>query len=305
MENLLPLRRVSGDFLEQIEQFKTLAIEKYTNLYQPPSKVQLDWFRALATALLKEELAVAVELADKLQYELTQFVDSQTQQQYYRLLEQTNGESDRRGWGSYFFNIEGDRKGMVEVPHILADINTESVGAKAFLLSRSKVFLLAGAHRHANGCNTADVCDPPEKIFQSVHVAAVNEASLQAWQIHGFGNKHKFPQGTKAVISNGKGEITDAIKDLDRRFGDSQLDSYVYNKMPADAPENKQVNGGVSGDVFKPLGATKNVQGIYSNSQNISFVHIELSSEIREKESERNLVASVIAESIKAIAFWI
>lgn len=302
MENLLPLRRISGNFLEQIEQFKTSAIKKYTNLYQCPDKIHLDWFKALTVALLKEELTIAVELANKLDYELALFIDSKTQQQFYRLIEQPDSESDRRGWGSYFFSTESDRQGMVEVPHILADRNTENIGAKAFLLARSRVFLLAGAHRHANGCNTADVCDPPDKIFQIVHKAAVDEASLQTWQIHGFGNKPEFPIGTAAVISNGKGGITDAIIDLDRRFSDSQLDSYVYNTLESNSPENQQVNGEFSGDVFEPLGATKNVQGIRNNQKKVPFIHIELSSAIRAKESERSLAASIIAESIKAIS---
>ena len=258
-------------------------------------------FKVLATALLDKDISKAQLIAEELDYEVTLFEDRATRQQYFRLLEKTidsDGSEERfiRGWGSYFFNVDSTRQEIVEVPHTIADTDTEYVGAKAFIYSNSRIFLLAGAHRDAGGAeneNYADVCDPCRKVFQGIHEAGV-DAKLDTWQIHGFNLKKKknLPDDTVAVLSNGNGDYITAIKNLERQLKQQQFASYICSDS------NEVENGSFEGCKIARLSATQNIQGKYSNRNQRSFVHIELNKEARTNECIRNKVSNAIGEAI-------
>ena len=295
------ISKQSGDLIAEIDRLKQLALAKKSNLYRPPNKNELSQFKTLTETIIAGDLVTAKAQAEELDYELIEFLDSSTEQTFLCLKEQTNQKSALRGWGSYFFNSNPEAKGIVEVPHILADRFTEIIGVKAFLSAKARGFLLAGAHRNANGFNTADVCDPISSVFQTVHEVLV-DTGQKTWQVHGFLRRRDFPPYARAVLSDGQGNISSAIKDLDRRLDLSQIHAYVYNLLPKSSPENRQINQQFSGRVFAELGGTQNVQGIYSHSKDLAFTHIELSKKVRSSKAYRDRAAEAIAESIRAIS---
>jgi hypothetical protein len=73
------------------------------------------------------------------------------------------------------------------------------------------------------------------------------------------------------------------------------LTSYVFNQLPVDHDENKQVNGDVPGVTFTSLAAAKNEQGRLSRSLGGSFVHIELEGNVRSNEESRQQAGTAIA----------
>jgi hypothetical protein len=119
---------------------------------------------------------------------------------------------------------------------------------------------------------------------------------VTAWQIHGFdGQKHPFPNGTQVVASNGEGAIAPEIAALDSAMDQRGMPSYVFNQLPADNDENKQVNGDVPGVAFRSLAAAKNEQGRLSRSLGGEFVHVELEGNVRSNEESRKRASSAIA----------
>jgi hypothetical protein len=285
----------SGDFLEEIDRLKQLVIPKESRLYQSPSTNELNQFKMLANAFISYNWQEASDRANLVGYELVQFFDLPTKQVFYGLRE----NQSQRGWGSYFLNPNYRVNALIEAPHIIFDRFSEEIAAQVFLLSSARGFLLAGAHRNANGLNTADVCNPINSIFQTVHQVWV-DTGIKTWQIHGFelANQLKFPADTEAVLSNGRGEVTSEIKNLSQVLRQAGLQAHVYNTLPPSSPLNQEVNGEVSGQIFSPLGAGQNVQGIYSALQARAFIHVELDKWLRSKKTERERVAKLIANSI-------
>jgi hypothetical protein len=297
--NTTTISQESGDLIEEINRLKQLALTEKSNLYQPPTNDELSQFETLTKTIVAGDLATGKTQANQLDYELIEFLDSPTQQIFYGLKEKLSQKSSPRGWGSYFFNSNTETRGIVEVPHILADRFTEVIGVKAFLSAKARGFLLAGAHRNTNGTNTADVCDLISSVFQSVHEVWV-DTGQPTWQVHGFLRRGDFPSHARAVLSDGQGDISSEIRDLAQRLDQSKIPAYVYNRLPKSSSENRQINQQFSGRIFAELGGTQNVQGIYSHSKDLAFTHIELSKKVRSSKAYRDRAADAIAESIQA-----
>lgn len=293
------LLKESGNFLEEVNRLRRLAIRKYSNSYQVPSRDELNQFSHLARALAVEDISTVLDYAANLHYEVVRFTDQSTRQVFYGLREQQGHHM--RGWGSYFINPAYHTKALLEAPHILFDQFSDEIAAEAFLSSSAYGFLLAGAHRHANGFNTADVCQHTASIFHIVHQTWISP-QIKTWQIHGFDTSTKsFPNGTECVLSNGRGEIPPEIQNLNQQLQTNDFQSYVYHRSTSTI-ETQQVNQDLSGDRFHELGATHNIQGIYCHQIGAVFTHMELSKQLRSRASTRSQVARVIAKSIQATA---
>ncbi|MGK7873666.1 MAG: hypothetical protein AB4426_10260 [Xenococcaceae cyanobacterium] len=292
----------SGSFLAEIRRIKQLALPKESYLYQPPTTTELTQFSVLAKNLISQNFNEALYLARDLNYELVQFIDNSSKQIFYGLREKEIINQPTRGWGSYFINPAYRFNALVEAPHILFDQFSLEIASQAFLMSAARGFLMAGAHRNANGYGTADVCDSINSIFQVVHEAWIAYQAT-TWQIHGFlaANKLQFPDDTQVVLSNAQGAISAEILVLNENLESRGFPTYVYNQLPAYHPLNQRVNKGITGTTFSPLAATQNVQGISCHRLGTPFVHIEIERRIRTRAPYRDRVAGAIAESIQEI----
>ncbi|QNN24495.1 PEP-CTERM sorting domain-containing protein [Planctomycetales bacterium ZRK34] len=302
---------VNGSFVTLVDDLKSLAFAKNSGLYVAPTGPQLAAFNGLATSLRNAvtlgDLQALVAAADALNYDVVRLNDSGTV--YYGLREHLVANAQTLGWGSFFVRQGATRQAMVQTPHVLFDTNTPEVAAKAFVQSQAELFLMAGAHRDANGDDTADVAHLADSIFLEVH-QAWNGAGGEtiAWQVHGFDldGKPQFPNDTDAVLSNGTGAVSPEIVALDaaiEALGNDWV-SYAYNTLDINDPLNQQVNGNVDGETFggvNGLGATTNVEQIYSTGIGGRFVHIELEQSFRLNGStNRQLAADAIANAIAA-----
>ncbi len=264
--------------------------------YVDPSPV-LHAFRHVAAALAWGDVNSAARKAAELDYEVVEFTDSETKREYYVLREDLESVKTIRGWGSYIVNPNSRVDALVEVPHPFADVHTPEIGGLVFAECEARGFLLAGAHRAK-----ADVPDLVDSIFHQVHAAWIGPfAQVTAWQIHGFASiKHPFPRGAQVVTSTGNGEIVPAVAALDSVLEQRGLASYVFNELPAEADENRELNGDVPGVTFTSLAAAKNEQGRLSRSLGGSFVHIELEVDVRANGESRKLAGSAIATVINS-----
>ncbi|RIK88323.1 MAG: hypothetical protein DCC67_00735 [Planctomycetota bacterium] len=266
--------------------------------YVDPAPV-LHAFRHVAAAMAWGDVAVAARKAQQFDYELVKFTDAETKRDYYVLREDLDVVKTIRGWGSYIINPASQVDALVEVPHPMADVHTPEIGGRVFAECQAKGFLLAGTHR-----DKADVPDLVDSIFHQVHAAWIGPlAQVTAWQIHGFlSANHPFPQGTQVVASTGDGAIAPEIATLDATLEQRGLAAYAFNRLPAEASENREVNGDVPGLAFTSLAAAKNEQGRLSRSLGGAFVHIELEGDVRASAASRQAVSSAIAEVIRSAA---
>ena len=266
--------------------------------YVDPAEV-LNAFRHVASAMAWGDVHAAARQAAKLDYEVVEFKDERTKKPYFVLRENLEVVETIRGWGSYIINPHSKVDALVEAPHPFADAYTPEIGGRVFAECEAKGFLLAGAHRAK-----ADVPDLVDSVFHQVHTAWIGPSGrVSAWQIHGFSStKHAFPRGAQVVTSTGGGDIVPVVAALDSVMEERGLTSYVFNELPAEADENRELNGDVPGVTFTSLAAAKNEQGRLSRSLGGSFVHVELDADVRADGVRRKLAGSAIAAVIHGAA---
>jgi len=299
----------SGRFYSYVEDLKDNAFKSNSGLYVAPSVAERAKFSQLAMSLYDHNWLTAEVQANNLGYDLIQFLNTTTNETYYGVTEQLVAGAQTKGWGSFFINESATSNVTVEVAHPSYDTNSHRLGASIFERSRANGFIMAGAHRSANGSQTANPTSLPFSIFQEVHQAwNGGYGDSTAWQLHGFGSStgRKFPDGTDAVLSDGAGNVTYELSVLDRFLEEIQDDkfgnSYVYNQLATDDPLNIQVNGDNQNghDPFYHLRAFNNPQGQFSRDAGGTFVHIEASYYIRRSFSRRDThFANAIVGAIK------
>jgi len=284
-----------------VDQLRSLTIQRDSQGYLPPTAQQRSGFRDLADGLRDAESITDLELllpaATAIGYDVVVLNDLGST--FYGLQESATTDA-RKGWGSFFLRQNASNNVLVEVVHPLADINTPQISAQTFVDSEAKGFLLAGAHRNANGFGTADVAHLPQSIFQEVHQSFTNSASefdLSVWQVHGFNiDLHpEFPLGADAILSSGTGDVSSLVLELDQNLDSLPGDftSFAFNTLDATDPLNVATNGSLLGTQFSSLGGTTNVQRQHTTSIGAEFVHIELEQSLRIDGGEANrLLAS-------------
>ena len=293
----------SGDFVAEIQRLRGLAFGRNSGLYIPPTSTQLSDFAELATTLRSGDITMADTQATALNYELVQFTDTASDRVLHGLREQLTGGQQTLGWGSFFIDLTFQDNALIETPHPVFDTNSWEVAALAFQQTEALAFLMAGAHRNANGSGSADVAHLSQSVFQTAHEAwNGGSGEYPAWQVHGFNDaNHSFPAGTDAVLSVGDGSVSDEVIALDAALQDEGFLSYAYNTLATADPLNVAVNETVNGTTFSSLGATTNVQGGYSRALGGTFIHIELEQSIRFNTTNRQLAADAIAAAINTI----
>jgi hypothetical protein len=290
----------TGDFLAEVERLRSLTFTADSNLYVPPSSADQAGFLALADALWANEESLAVTLADALGYEVVRFTDSVSGRRFLGTRERLVGGAQSLGWGSYFLQPAFQRDALLEVPHVRFDLHSEELGARSFRDSGARGFLMAGAHRHANGPGSADVAHQSSSIFQQVHASWIGaDARTDTWQVHGFAAaNHALPSGTDAVLSNGDGSVSAEVLALDAALTSLGHLSYAYNTLADGSATNLAVNDGVAGTGFSSLGGTTNVQGQLSRARGGRFIHAEFEQSLRFTAAERLQAAAALTQAI-------
>ncbi|MBB1243932.1 hypothetical protein GL263_10240 [Streptomyces durbertensis] len=108
-----------------------------------------------------------------------------------------------RGWGRVYVALDGPARWSVQVPHPIADLDTEQLGVDTLRGAPGGVLVLAGAHRRAGEDGEADVAHRRDTVFHEVTRELVARG-LPGVQIHGFANK--TVPGRHVVVSTGAGD---------------------------------------------------------------------------------------------------
>jgi len=291
----------SGDFVAHVELLRDKTFASDSNQYVIPTAEQRSTLANAAAALLSGDLGNAETIAASISYEVVSYTDDVSGRTFRGLRELNNVPT--RGWGSYFVDLNATQEALVQVPHPRFDTNSWEVGALAFRDSGSRAFMMAGAHRNANGQGTADVAHLADSVFQEIHKTWVgNNGERTTWSIHGFDlDNHNFPAGTDAVLSNGNGQVSTEVLNLDSLLESAGFESYAYNTLDVNDPTNVQVNGIEDGATFSSLGGTTNVQGVYTRGLGGTFVHVEFEQSIRFDSNNRVLASNALTGAITGV----
>jgi hypothetical protein len=262
----------NSNLLTLITNIKTAMPGNGSFGYVAPSSTQQDTFAIIIDFILAENYSAADSVADFLDYSLYEWYDTANSNHLYYVLMENNADiagSVQYGWGTFIFDPSGYQEVIIEAPHPRWDTNTWKVAFVGYQYLRTKYFLMAGAHRYANGSNPApaDVAHNTQNMFHVVH-QKVSPLSTHSLQVHGF-NSSSHPGYPNVVLSNGSSNLTAIVDSLANNITNQGYSVGIYD-----------------GIHWTQLGATTNTQGQWSRANGYSFIHMELDYFIRIAQSE-------------------
>lgn len=206
-----------------------------TGGYRTPTRAEREILMEGVSALFEGNVDKArTRLAD-VDYRLDTFTDEPGGRRFAEVAEVADAASRpgsaNRGWGRVYVDLGGPPRWSVQVPHPIADQDTERLGAEVLRGAPGGVMVLAGAHRRAAAGSdegaeagggsgegedaaasgdAADMAHRTDSVFHAV-VAELTRRGLPGIQLHGFADSSA---AAGAVVSTGAG--TAAAADAER-----------------------------------------------------------------------------------------
>ncbi|URM91335.1 hypothetical protein LUW75_16660 [Streptomyces sp. MRC013] len=208
--------------------------------------------------------------------------DRATGRRYAEIADATEARAATRGWGRVYVDLGSPSRWSVQVPHPVADTDSEDVGVAMLRGTPGGVLVLAGAHREAGRGDAADVSHRRDTVFHAV-CDELLKRGLPGIQVHGFDDA--TAPGYDAIVSTGSGTrgraagraMSDALRD--RGFD------------PCRAWSRKC-----------PLEGRTNVQGRAADKAGVPFLHVEFSRSVRESGRSVSRVAEAAGAATRVWA---
>ncbi|WP_327189707.1 hypothetical protein [Streptomyces xinghaiensis] len=189
------------------------------------------------------------------------------------------GSRADRGWGRVYIDLSagGTPRWAVQVPHPVADRDTERLGTAVLRGSPGGVLVLAGAHREAGRGDAADVAHRRDTVFHAV-CAELAARGVPGVQLHGFSDD-SVP-GYDAVVStgrgdDGRGEARALVRGL-RRNGLEVCRAWA---RPC------------------KLAGRSNAQGKRAAAEGVPFLHVELARTVRSDGERARRAVGALTET--------
>jgi hypothetical protein len=199
-------------------------------------------------------------------------------------------ESDghRRGGGAYVLRLDGASRLVVEAPHTFHDERTFELACDFFRAQHARAFFFNTTHRYRgaaagrDGVHPSDVAHAPGSFFQAATKGAVDAVGdATVIQLHGFTAR---TADVRTVISTGESEHDNAHLGAMKTLLEEASGAGVA-RFPDDTND---------------LGATKNVQASLVRAAGGTFLHVEMSGELRRElfasEAKRTRVWRALAQ---------
>ncbi|UQX01690.1 hypothetical protein [Streptomyces sp. RerS4] len=249
-------------------------------------------------------------------YRLDTFTDAPSGRRYAEVADAAvgSGRSGRgagRGWGRIYVDLDGPARWSVQVPHPLADRDTERLGAEVLRGAPGGVMVLAGAHREAasgaGGRGEGDEDASPEKdpadmahrtdsVFHAV-VTELTRRGLPGIQLHGFADSSA--PGARAVVSTGAGDAAGAEA---AALADALEGAWGARRGRVEGRVRGAPDGRGAAAVCRawadpcPLAGRTNQQGRLAAERGTRFLHLELARAVRSD-------AGASAGAVRAITY--
>ncbi|MFD4620719.1 hypothetical protein [Streptomyces sp. NPDC058475] len=213
-------------------------------------------------------------LLSDIDFQLRTVTDSTTGRRYAELSDRTEESPAPRGWGRVYIDLSAPVRWSVQVPHPVADADTERLGARVLLGSPGGLLVLAGAHRRAGVGDAADMAHRRDSVFDAV-CDELARRGLPGIQLHGFADDSAPDHDV--VASTGKGTLGRAEG---RRLA-AALDDRDFAVCRAWVRSC-------------PLEGHDNVQGRTAAARHVPFLHIEFARSVRTSDARTSQAAAAI-----------
>ena len=267
---------LQGDITALITDIRTNMPGMNSQGFVIPTDAQMNAFGSIFTSLNSYNYSAIQSALTPYGYTFYLYINTPTGDTLYLFKE---NYPIQRGWGTFILNPKAVTHVAIECPHPLWDTNSEILGIEVYLQIKARWYSLAGTHRYANSDTSSDPAHVTQCIFYKAHTTFAPDTAIQ---IHGF-DQSSYVGYPDAVISNGT------------LYPPGQLykirDSYVAQGFAAGVFSLSTYSS------LSQLGATTNTEGIWSNSNNKLFIHIEHNYALRNDVTKMNKVIAALSQN--------
>lgn len=251
----------SADGLEQRITGYTAGFSEDSG-YRHPSRTDREAVTAGVALLLDNRREEAERRLADVDFAVRTVTDDATGRRYAEVADRSDGGAAPRGWGRVYLDLDTPVRWSVQVPHPVADQNTERLGAELMSGSRGGVLIVAGAHRKAGRGDEADVAHRRDSVFHALCAELVRRG-LPGVQLHGMADDSAPDHDVVASTGKGRTAVTEG-----RVLADALRDQ-GYDVCRAWARSC-------------PLAGRTNMQGRAAAARDVPFLHVEFGPKIRE-----------------------
>ncbi|MFE6159119.1 hypothetical protein ACFQ7F_09410 [Streptomyces sp. NPDC056486] len=232
---------------------------------------------AAGVALLLDHKRTEAErrLAD-VDFAVRTVADPASGRRFAEVADRSEGGSAPRGWGRVYIDLESPVRWSVQIPHPVADRNTEQLGAQLLSRSPGGVLVVAGAHRKAGRGDAADVAHRRDSVFHAVCAELVRRG-LPGIQLHGMDDDSAPKHDVVASTGRGREAVAEG-RDL------------------ADALRERGYDVCRAWARSCPLAGRTNVQGRTAAAHDVPFLHVEFGARIREDRDRSQETVEALAD---------
>jgi hypothetical protein len=223
--------------------------------YTPPRAAQRERLARGVGHLLEGEAEEAERLLAGVGMRVNRLTDVASGRRYDEIAAR-DPEGRESRWGRLYVNADAGVRWNVQVPHPVADRDTELLGARLLEEGPGGALVLAGAHRSSGKGDAADAAHRTDSAFHAI-VSELQKHGIPGMQLHGFARTSDRPYD--AILSSGAARTAP---------GEAAM---LADLMTA---RDLRVCRGWSDRC--PLEGTTNVQGKAAKRHGTAFLHVEL-----------------------------
>lgn len=202
--------------------------------------------------------------------------DRVSKHRYTEVADRTDDAVTPRGWGRVYMDLDHGPRWSVQVPHPVADHDTEQLGVRVLRGSPGGVLVIAGAHRKAGRGDSADMAHRRDTVFYAICAELVRRG-MPGVQLHGMAASSA--PGYDVVASTGAGSAGRA----DGRSLADALRTHGFHVCRAWARKC-------------PLEGEENVEGRAADAAHVPFLHVEFAPEVRVDGPPADRAATAVSE---------
>ncbi|MFF0188684.1 hypothetical protein [Streptomyces sp. NPDC005244] len=223
--------------------------------FRPPSRTERETVADGVGLLLDGHREQAEQRLAEVDFAVRTIADSSTGRRFAEVYDRVDQGPAPRGWGRALVDLEHPVRWSVQVPHPVADQDTELLGVRVLRGAPGGLLVIAGAHRKSGEGNASDVAHRRDTVFHTICAELVRR-QVPGVQLHGFAEK-SAPR-YDVIASTGAGE-----------------DGLTAGRRLADALGDRGFAVCRAWARSCPLAGRDNVQGRAAADAGVPFLHVE------------------------------